>query len=89
MTNITRYTPGPWLAQYATIYEVAGLTKIAEMYARCPGDWQAEDTANAALIAAAPALLEACEAALRHFDECAIGSDTPEILHAAIAKATS
>ena len=68
---MSKHTPGPWFVQdgYLTIYNLSegtvGTTcAIAKVLREQPGDDQAE--ANARLIAAAPELLEACEAAIRY-----------------------
>ena len=71
MTNETKHTPGPWLAQFCDVYEVKGMTRIADVLPRSKPDWTAEDHANARLIAAAPALLAACKQALIEFEALA------------------
>jgi len=86
----TKSTPRPWhyyLAPRGHNWIIAGPNDEAV--------GAAGTEANAALIAAAPqtaaerdTLRDACQAVLRHFDECAIGPDTPEILRLAIAEAT-
>ena len=63
--NENRHTPGPWLAQFCDVYEVKGMTRIADVLPRNKSDWIAEDHANARLIAAAPDLLAVCEQAVQ------------------------
>jgi hypothetical protein len=97
MTNESQHTPGPWelipstpkpgIRQSYTLwhddgnedgYTIGGLDKVHPV--------------NARLIAAAPELLEACEAALEQLDFlCADGVSSEHVkalLCAAIAKAT-
>ncbi len=82
---MTQHTPGPWeLSRDAvpdwhtqiTVYTEATGTRVATVFER---------EANAHLIAAAPELLAACEAALDRDDvaDCELG----DMLRAAIAKA--
>jgi hypothetical protein len=56
------HTPGPWHAQGNYIYRAFPATP--ELIARCPDMEHMPYLDNARLIAAAPALLEACEDAL-------------------------
>ena len=81
------HTPGPW--KYGALvddsnhyYIKAGVYWIAEI---CGGTGQ--DTENAHLIAAAPDLLAACEAALAGLEETIHMRQQREQLKAAIAKA--
>lgn len=60
MTNETKHTLGPWRAEHGMIY--AGDERVA--FIPAPSIGIAQKEANAALIAAAPVLLEACEAAM-------------------------
>jgi hypothetical protein len=103
MKGSMKHTEGPWILvpqsqggdlvahEFETGKQMnpKGLRVIAFMMSR--GDSFKEDTANAALIAAAPDLLEACKLAL---DELRIDPSQPseataiEALKAAIAKAT-
>ena len=95
-----RHTPGPWsaMAPLPPSYDdhgyrlIANVSKNAAVY--CQRDAvlkdeygrkiQAQDEANARLIAAAPDLLKACKDALAKLDGC---SDATEILAEAIDKA--
>lgn len=69
---MSEHTKGPWIQEPAmssaahdrAILQVGGFTVIAQV----PGKIQSEAIANARLIAAAPDLLEACEAQLRVID---------------------
>lgn len=87
----TKYTPGPWRAEgweNLVVNAATGDTIIA-MPGGTHGATLGELKANARLIAAAPALLEACEAAL---DLLSHSYDTPSQaaipqLRAAIAAA--
>jgi hypothetical protein len=75
MSNETSYTPGPWVAQGSLVMEPGG-----EFVTGCVlggvlrGD-EEEDYATARLIAAAPDLLEACEAVIKSMQT---ESPTPE-----------
>jgi hypothetical protein len=96
MNNETKHTPGPWEIGKSsggdfTIYRYESNTHIGEVYSTLHGDGE-RGKANAALIAAAPELLEACKEALRQLG----ASDCPPIpdgamvrgkLYNAIAKA--
>lgn len=82
----TAHTSGPWSATGYNIDAIQG--RIARIE---PGATDAERTANAALIAAAPELLHACKMALLdQYDPKDVpdGWDVAEGLDAAIAKAT-
>lgn len=100
---MSKHTPGPWFAQagYLTIYNLSDGTvgttcALAKVLREQPGDDQAE--ANARLIAAAPELYDAAEAALNALLACCVpagGVDDRKaiveaqwMLRAAIRKAT-
>ena len=59
----TQHTPGPWTMDGATI-EAAGHASVVGIYQEHSGALYGESLANARLCAAAPDLLEACEALL-------------------------
>jgi hypothetical protein len=83
------HTPGPWKAIMAYGYriEAAGGKVVAKLPTHCP--LTAENPANAYLIAAAPELLDVCQAVLAEIDN---HSDIPDhdkqLLRDAIARAT-
>ena len=84
-----RHTPGPWKAVLAFGYKVTGPDGrvIAKLPTYAPLTW--ENPANAHLIASAPDLLAACQAALAALeDQPNIPSETLACLRAAIAEAT-
>lgn len=91
------HSPGPWLVEHphrepGVYVGAANTALVAKLY---PGDDGLEQTeANAALIAAAPELLEACEGFIAWldfegdvFEEEAIIERTKPLARAAIAKA--
>lgn len=95
-----KYTPGPWFAAgYKSVWRVwhdEGIACVADVHPGLEPDPTAE--ANARLIACAPDLLAACEAALKghghvHEDSCSIGPDSKvcschvALLENAVAKA--
>ena len=106
---MTQHTPGPWRAIWTNsfytsspdglhingseqyIEEIANGTRVAspQIYSRT----DAEITANARLIAAAPELLKALKSLLRRFEGAMSSNNSPELktlqdAHAVIAKAT-
>lgn len=92
---MNQHTPGEWKALHrggnkweiiAASPHVQGFTQtICELN----GPWNpANYAANARLIAAAPQLLEACQAALAGFQEGKARVKVYDLLFAAIAKAT-
>ena len=98
----TKHTPGPWSLGERGMIEAeprdGPLSEAVGAVAFVYGPFDFHGQANARLIAAAPDLLAACEAALRghgrvHEDECTIGSDDNRcschvgMLKAAVAKA--
>ena len=86
----TEHTSGPWgrnikpARKYSTIYAGRN-THVAHLETNGLAD--AEIEANANLIAAAPELLEACEAALAPSNRVHLGFNALDLLEAAIAKA--
>jgi hypothetical protein len=82
-----KHTPGPWVAH----------TRGSDAFVRCAdgrqflcGDiiYHPVNIANANLIAAAPDLLAACEAAIACLDHATVSmADADEMLHAAVRKA--
>lgn len=103
--NTTRHTPGPWergkVATHAVyiVQDGGERTQLATCIGDEPFGWDTAD-ANARLIAAAPELLEACEAALEivsieferarqaeDFCKGAVLGKVEETIGAAIAKA--
>ena len=83
-----KHTPGPWKQNEDTgmndsgvILDHIGTVIVTDIYGRT--DEEAE--ANANLIAAAPDLLAALEAAVKHIS--LIGTEVGNMLEAAIAKA--
>lgn len=70
MTTQTQHTAGPWRPEKAGVYDANGQC-VCRRHPEAEREW----TANARLIAAAPALLAACEAATQQLVD----------LHAAIA----
>lgn len=58
----TKHTPGPWRTEYGMVY--AGDERVA--FVPAPSIGIAQREANAALIAAAPVLREACTEALEY-----------------------
>lgn len=89
----SRHTPGPWTWREG--YEgLDGVTEEVMSYADYENCWLTHGPsrdANAHLIAAAPELLEACQAALAWaaLDGDGISEPTRSLLMAAIAKATT
>ena len=100
---MSKHTPAPWFVQdgFLTIYNLSegtvGTTcAIAKVLREQPGDDQAE--ANARLIAAAPDLYDAADAALNVLIACCVPTDGVDdrkaiveaqgMLRAAIRKAT-
>lgn len=98
------YTKGPWEYEWSTspYYSdgevIAGDKKIAIVCGSNYGEWrdaddcgEAEFQANAALIAAAPDLLEACEAlnCIDHIEQASVGPLRDALMkaRASIAKA--
>src|SRR5262245_5036653 len=66
--NESKHTPGPWENGPFDVYSKADIEDGGNIVCEAPQDW--EDSmyrweANARLIAAAPELLEACEAGFR------------------------
>ena len=95
--GVSKYTPGPWRVSDGDDLWVAGPIStdnvICDIVPRDADSYTEEDEANAALIAAAPDLLEACKRALSgawlhatsgHSDAVAVHDE----LRAAIARAT-
>jgi hypothetical protein len=83
------HTPGPWKAVLAYGYKVKGPDGrvIADLPTYAPITW--ENPANAHLIASAPDLLFACQAALEVLeDQPGIPPETLLCLRDAIAEAT-
>lgn len=85
----TKHTPGPWHVDDddGTILSEDGSEVFAS---HCSGDWHyiAALPADRRLIAAAPDLLAACEAALQAMDAIDVGTSwISDALRAAIAKA--
>lgn len=71
---------------YHTASDSVGLSIAYELWTQFPRpEWEAMQLANARLIAAAPDLLEACQAARALTPD---GTHTASVLDAAIAKAT-
>lgn len=91
--NESKHTPGPWFhyddRSSTERHEIVAMGKtVARVY--CTNGCEAEDKANARLIAAAPDLLEACEAMLEEMQvwETEQGEHPAATLaRAAIAKA--
>ena len=70
---IQPHTPGPWyveLSEDSKVFEIVRVVYPGEVIAEIPNGehGSGEDEANACLIAAAPALLEAAEAVIEGFD---------------------
>ncbi len=102
MSEQTKHTPGEWKAHVEVDPKTGGVwvgppndheNVICDIVGRKgAAAWTEEDHANAYLIAAAPDLLAACKAWLKHYDEFVrdkqIG-DEPGIaeMRAAVAKA--
>ena len=101
MTTETKHTPGPWADHDASctfeVHEIEDgygrtIATLDQFHHLEDGDWRREEViANARLIAAAPDLLVACEAA-RNLIEITITYEAEEshawqLLSAAIAKA--
>ena len=63
MTARTQHAPGPWQVNDNTLGEFSILNSRGDMRVATVAFGQVADTANARLIAAAPDLLAACEAA--------------------------
>ena len=91
-----KHTPGPWTADYVPAASQHIINAQKEMVARVNyvGRFTVDEIeANARLIAAAPGLLEACEAALQKLDDLSklsgiyAACGPASILRAAIAKA--
>lgn len=103
----SKHTSGPWIQSASLIYargdKGGNICVMSELRASRfiqydkleinSKDWD-EQMANGQLIAAAPDLLAACEAALAYFEQCVMSCDPEEedikesaILRAAIAKA--
>lgn len=92
---MTQHTPGPWRSyddSASPMHKhtvVAFGRTVAHLY--CVKGCEAEDRANSHLIAAAPDMLAACEAALNYIanteGEWGITLDSADKLRAAIAKA--
>lgn len=88
----TGHTPGPWEVseddQNGQAVVSSPETEIATCWHHCVGSLEKEMRANARLIAAAPELLDACEALLERY-RIMVAADGPECLQAiaAIAKA--
>ena len=91
----TKYTPGPWIM--GSVQNNDGMGNYSHTIGpvivrqHFLGKTEMEIHANAQLIAAAPELLEAAQAALKLLDEMMRGHDeghTAEWLRAAISKAT-
>ncbi len=95
-----KHTPGPWKIERIPIESKGGSNtcwKIGPFHACIYDDWrpreigisEGENEANARLIAAAPELLEACNAARRFVaaDSVMTISECLQILDMAIAKA--
>ena len=82
----TKHTPGPWSAQGCSVFSQEPQSSC--VCTSMPG--LPEGEANARLIAAAPALLAACEAGLRLADQCnEVGGETAwqKMFRAALAQA--
>jgi len=99
---MSKHTPGPWKAEQCDIYgddstRWSVLTAeyqqdffIASIENGAPGDCLDTEAANARLIAAAPDLLEACQAMLDGYEagKSIPAFDVRELCRAAIAKVT-
>jgi len=82
-----KHTPGPWKYSHRGVYFYSNVHKYGETIAKCYGN---NYQANARLIAAAPALLEACRGLLMRIAIAAIDNDPimpqePEIIAAQAA----
>lgn len=92
-----KHTPGPWSVDHdhPNPVIVTDDLYIAEVMDDCwdesragAGDPDAEQRANASLIAAAPDLLAACEATIAAFESCQLYDKCPlGLLKSAVAKA--
>jgi len=85
----TKHTPGPWRADRGSVIGPDGLS-IASTGNSSRARYPAERGANARLMAAAPSLLVACEAALQWLGPQTESSGSYEVCHqlrAAIRKA--
>ena len=85
---MTKHTPGPWKVFFTYNVQAKAERSVANCNTLSSNgpDWEQikdENQANAYLIAAAPELLEACEAALPFIDQPVIVAK----IKAAIAKA--
>ena len=99
MTDNNKHTPGSWFAEWRngcwsvwhwSVWHIEGMACIADAHRGTEPDPTGE--ANARLIAAAPDLLEACEAALGWFgagydSPCDPGDIVRSRMRAAIKKA--
>lgn len=87
----TKHTPGPWCVEHETEIIAAEGQRIAEADTRSINFTGGEANANAHLIAAAPDLLAACEAATEVIDCICDGDDKAGcvrcLVKTAIAKA--
>jgi len=75
MTEKTKHTPGPWrlnnnIGRKGELGIVADDAPCIIAIMGNAKEWPVEAQANARLIAAAPALLEACKIALQAINEC-------------------
>src|ERR1043166_1656060 len=85
-TDKSAHTPGPWKAGPQGLFVVAPRNRICTLYGNRDSINEAEQEANARLIAAAPELLEACKLASVYLSESGDESDCERkaILDAAI-----
>lgn len=80
-----KHTPGPWTAKWNGVYGAqvfAGSQGIANI-----GGGKGVQMANAALIAAAPELLEACKLAVEYYEANKINGNGLKELRSAITRA--
>lgn len=80
----TKHTPGSWVFAYGSVYREDTLhdessIRIALMDRNEPHTTPCERDANARLIAAAPDLLAACEAALRRLEHYTADTETCDL----------
>ena len=80
-----KHTPGPWEASGDSIYRAGRIGVIADRVAYCHCGEYLREVADARLIAAAPDLLEALEAALAYL--VMAGTDHAEPTRATIREA--
>ena len=75
-----KHTPGPWLADGASVYEERDdFSVICNFWSSSLPEWEA----NARLIAAAPDLLEALEQLVIEYDDVELANAEPSSLTAA------